>query len=33
MVSAATAVVSYFSRLNPLWLFVLAGAAGLTGLL
>ena len=33
VVSAATAAVSYFSRINPLWLFVAAGAAGFAGLL
>jgi chromate transporter len=31
-ITAATAAVTYFTRLNPLWLFVLAGALGYLGL-
>jgi chromate transporter len=27
----ATAVLAYFTRINPLWMFVLAGMLGLTG--
>jgi chromate transporter len=30
-VTAATATFGYFTRLNPLWLFVAAGLIGLTG--
>ena len=32
-VTAATALVAYFTRLNPLWLFAVAGGLGLTGYL
>ena len=30
-ISFATAAVSFFTRLNPLWLFLAAAAAGLSG--
>jgi len=32
-VTAATAVITYATRLNPIWLFLLAGALGLAGLI
>jgi chromate transporter len=32
-VTAATAAVAYASRVNPLWIFLLAGLLGLSGLL
>ena len=31
-ITAAVAVVTYFTRLNPLWLFAFGGLIGLTGL-
>lgn len=32
-VTVATAAVAYFTRVNPLWMFVVGGALGLTGLI
>ncbi len=32
-VTVATAVITYATRLNPVWLFLLAGALGLAGLI
>ena len=31
LVTAATAVVAFATRINPLWLFAVGGALGLTG--
>lgn len=31
LITVATAVVSYFTRLNPLWMFAVAGVFGLSG--
>jgi len=31
IITAVTAVVAYWTRLNPLWVFLIAGAIGLTG--
>ncbi|MBV9347942.1 MAG: chromate transporter [Pseudolabrys sp.] len=33
LITAATAAAGYFTRINPLWLFALAGALGLAGYL
>lgn len=33
VITAATALVGYFTRINPLWAFAAAGAIGLAGLL
>jgi chromate transporter len=33
VITIATAAVSYFTRMNPLWMFAAAGVAGLAGLL
>lgn len=30
-ITAATAALAFFTRLNPLWMFLIAGALGLTG--
>jgi hypothetical protein len=30
-VTLATAVLAYFTRINPLWTFAVAGALGLSG--
>jgi chromate transporter len=30
-ITAVTAVLAYFTRINPLWAFAIAGALGLTG--
>lgn len=32
-ITAATALVAYFTRVNPLWMFAASGAIGLAGLL
>ena len=31
LITAATAAVAFFTRINPLWLFVVAGVLGLSG--
>lgn len=31
LITAATAAVAFFTRINPLWLFVVAGVMGLSG--
>jgi chromate transporter len=31
LITVATAAVSYFTRINPLWMFALAGVFGLSG--
>ena len=31
LITAATAAVAYFTRVNPLWMFVVAGVLGLSG--
>jgi chromate transporter len=31
LITAATAAVAYFTRINPLWIFVVAGVLGLSG--
>jgi len=31
LITAATATVAYFTRVNPLWMFVVAGVLGLSG--
>jgi chromate transporter len=31
MITALTAAVGFFTRINPLWIFVAAGALGLSG--
>ena len=33
LVTAATAALAHFTRLNPLWMFVVAGAVGFAGLM
>ena len=33
LITAATAAVAFFTRVNPLWIFVVAGVLGLSGLL
>ena len=33
LITAATAAVAYFTRVNPLWMFLVAGLAGLSGML
>jgi chromate transporter len=33
LITAGTAVVAYFTRVNPLWVFLVAGLAGLSGML
>jgi chromate transporter len=33
LITAITAAVAFFTRVNPLWIFVAAGVAGLTGCL
>jgi chromate transporter len=30
-ITIATAALAFFTRLNPLWIFIVAGALGLTG--
>jgi chromate transporter len=30
-ITVATAALTFFTRLNPLWLFIAAGVAGLSG--
>ena len=31
LITAATAAVAYFTRINPLWMFAVAGVLGLSG--
>ena len=31
LITAATAAAAFFTRVNPLWIFVAAGVLGLTG--
>src|SRR5665213_2722044 len=33
LITAGTAIVAYFTRVNPLWVFLVAGLAGLSGML
>jgi chromate transporter len=33
LITAGTAVVAYFTRVNPLWVFLVAGLAGVSGML
>jgi chromate transporter len=30
-ITAATAAMAFFTRINPLWMFVVAGVLGLSG--